>query len=141
DRKAELTAALDAIASRGDKSLSDRAAELKKRVDALQPGGSGDANLAALTERLRDLDDVLGAVRASADPQAQYVAGQIGALRNVAQSQINGGLSPDAFEDRRRELLNVLDAIDRTGSSELTGRAAVLRQRVIALQPGSFGDA
>jgi hypothetical protein len=141
DRKAELTAILDAIAARGDKALSDRAAELKKRVDALQPAGGAAADLAALNERLRGLDDVLGAVRASADPQAQYVAGQIGALRNVAQSQINGGLSPDTFEDRRRELLSVLDAIDRTGNPELIGRAAVLRQRVIALQPGSFGDA
>jgi hypothetical protein len=141
ERKAELTAILDAIAARGDKSLSDRAAELKKRVDALQPGGGGAADLGALNERLRGLDDVLGAVRASADPQAQYLAGQVGALRNVAQSQINGGLPPDTFEDRRRELLSVLDAIDRTGNPELTGRAAVLRQRVIALQPGSFGDA
>jgi len=141
DRKAELAAVLDAVTARGDKALSDRAAELRKRVDALQPGGSGEANVAALSERLRDLDDVLGAVRATADPQAQYLAGQIGALRNVAESQINRGLSPDAFEDRRRELLNVLDAVDRTGSAELMGRAAVLRQRVLALQPGSFGDA
>jgi hypothetical protein len=84
---------------------------------------------------------VLGAVRATADPQAQYAAGQLGALRNVAQSQINGGLSPDAFEDRRRELLTALDAVDRTGNPELMGRASVLRQRVVALQPGSFGDA
>jgi hypothetical protein len=141
-RKAELAAILDAIAARGDKTLADRAAALRKQVDGLQPGsGSGPADVAALGARLRDLAGVLGAVRATADPQAQYVAGQIGALRNVAQSQINGGLSPDAFEDRRRELLGVLDAIDRTGNPELMGRVAVLRQRVVALQPGSFGDA
>jgi hypothetical protein len=141
-RKAELVAILDAIAARGDKTLGDRAAALRKQVDALQQGsGGGTADVAALGERLRDLDEVLGAVRATADPQAQYVAGQIGALRNVAQSQINGGLSPDAFEDRRRELLGVLDAIDRTGNPELMDRVAVLRQRAIALQPGSFGDA
>lgn len=141
ERKAELTRILDAISARGDKALSDRAAELRKRVDVLQPGGSGDANLAALNERLRDLDDVLGAVRATADPEAQFLAGQIGALRSVAQSQINGGLTPDAFDDRRRELLDLLDAIDRTGNPELTSRAAVLRQRVVALQSGSVGDA
>ena len=140
-RKNELIAVLDAIVARGDKPLADRAEALRKRVEAVQPGGSGDTDFAALSARLRDLDEVLGAVRATGDPQAQYAAGQIGALRNVAQSQINGGLSPDAFEDRRRELLAVLDAIERTGTPELMGRAAVLRQRVIALQPGSFGDA
>jgi len=141
ERKNELRAVLDAIVARGDKTLTERAEALRKQVDALQPGNGGQPDVAALAERLRDLDDVLGAVRATGDPQAQYAAGQIGALRNVAQSQINGGLSPDTFEDRRRELLAVLDAIDRSGSPELSGRAAVLRQRVIALQPGSFGDA
>jgi hypothetical protein len=141
ERKNELRAALDAIVARGDKKLTERAEALRKQIDAVQPGSGGQPDVAALAERLRDLDEVLGAVRATGDPQAQYAAGQIGALRNVAQSQINGGLSPDAFEDRRRELLAVLDAIDRTGNPELMGRAAVLRQRVIALQPGSFGDA
>jgi len=139
-RKSELIAVIDAIVARGSKPLTDRAEVLRKRIDALQPSPSGQADITALAERLRDLDDVLGAVRATGDPQAQYAAGQIGALRNVAQSQINGGLSPDAFEERRQELLTVLDAIERTGSPELMARASVLRQRVIALQPGSFGD-
>jgi hypothetical protein len=35
----------------------------------------------------------------------------------------------------------VLDGIDRSGNPELMSRVAVLRQRAIALQPGSFGDA
>ena len=141
-RKGELLAILDAIAARGDKALIDRAAALRKQVESLQPGtGGGQADVAALSERLRGLDEVLGAVRATDDPQAQFVAGQIGALKSVAQAQINGGLSPDIFEDRRRELLTLLDAIERTGSPELTARAAVLRQRVLSLQPGSYGDA
>jgi hypothetical protein len=141
-RKAELLAILDAVAARGDKALTDRAASLRKQVEALQPGsGGGQADVAALSDRLRSLDDVLGAVRATDDPQAQFVAGQIGALERVAQSQINGGLTPEAFEDRRRELLAVLDAIDRTGNPELVARAAVMRQRVLSLQPGSYGDA
>jgi hypothetical protein len=141
-RKAELLGILDAIAARGDTVLAERAAALRQQVESLQPGsGGGQADVAALSDRLRRLDDVLGAVRATDDPQAQFVAGQIGALKNVAQSQINGGLSPDAFEDRRRELLDVLDAIDRAGAPELMARAAVLRQRVLSLQPGSYGDA
>jgi hypothetical protein len=141
-RKNELLTILDAIAARSDKALADRAASLRKQVESLQPSnGGGQADIAALSARLRRLDDVLGAVRATDDPQAQYVAGQVGALKEVAQSQINGGLSPDAFEDRRRELLTVLDAIDRTGNPELMARAAVLRQRVLSLQPGSYGDA
>jgi len=141
-RKAELLAVLDAIAARGDKTLTDRAVSLRRQIEALQPGtGSGQADVAALSERLRRLDDVLGAVRATDDPQAQFVAGQIGALRNVAHSQINGGLSPDAFEDRRRELLTALDAIDRTGGPALAARGAALRRRALSLQPGSYGDA
>jgi len=141
-RKTELLAVLDAIVARGDKALADRAEALRKQVESLQASASGGPpDVAVLGRRLRDLDDVLGAVRATADPEAQYFAAQVGALRNVAQSQINGGLSPDAFEDRRRELLAVLDAIDRTENPELMGRVALLRQRVIGLQPGSFGDA
>jgi hypothetical protein len=39
ERKNELLAALDAIVARGDKTLADRAAALRKRVEAVQPGG------------------------------------------------------------------------------------------------------
>src|SRR5262249_51203176 len=51
-RKNELLAVLDAIAARGDKKLADRAAELKRQVEAVQAGGSGQADFAALSSRL-----------------------------------------------------------------------------------------
>jgi len=141
-RKAELTALLDAVAARGDKALADRAAALKKQVDALKaPDSAGPSDVPALNEGLRSLDDILAAVRASGDAQAAENASEVAALRDVVQGRVNGGLSPDDFERRRLELLGLLDAIDAAGGPDFRGRVAVLRQRVQALQPGSFGDA
>jgi hypothetical protein len=138
-RRKELLAALDAITERGDKGLSDRAAALRKQVEQLQ-ASSGDPDLAALGDRLRSLDDIFGAVRATADPQAAESASQLGVLRDLAQSQVNSGVSPDDFEARRRELLAALDAIERSGIPAVTTRAELLRQRVLALRPGTYGD-
>src|SRR5262249_41024845 len=86
-RRKELLAALDAITERGNKGLSDRAAELRRQVEALQ-SSSGDPDLAVLGERLRNLDEVFGAVRATADPLAAESASQLAALRDLAQSQV-----------------------------------------------------
>jgi hypothetical protein len=141
-RKAELTALLKAIADRGDEALADRAAALQRRVDQLQPlasGGSGDA--AMLNARLQSLDEIFGALRATGDSQAIFAGGQVRALRDAARTQVNGGVSAEIFEDRRAELLGILDAVDRSADPSFASRAAVLRQRVLALQPGSYGIA
>jgi antitoxin (DNA-binding transcriptional repressor) of toxin-antitoxin stability system len=73
------------------------------------------------------------------DPQAAFDAAQASALRDAAAQQISGGLSIEQFEDRRRELLEILDGIDRRGDAATSARAAVLRQQVLALRPGG-GD-
>jgi len=139
-RKAELSALLDAIAAR-DPKFADRAAALKRRVEQLTSGASGSPDLAALNDRLRSLDDIIGAVRATADAQGSLGAADLAALRDVALTSVNGGLGIEAFEDRRRELLAVLDAVERTANPAVAAPAAALRQRVLALQPGSYGDA
>jgi hypothetical protein len=141
-RKAELTALLDAVIARGDKTFSDRATALKKQVEQLKPpAAGGPPDVAALNDRLRRLDDILGAVRATADSQAASTASEVAALRDVVQGRVNGGLSPEEFERRRLELLTALNAIESGGGPAFAGRVAVLRQRVQALQPGSYGDA
>jgi hypothetical protein len=140
-RKAELSALLDAIAAR-DSKLADRAAALKRRVEQLAPAGSNDSpDRAALTDRLRSLDEIIGAVRATADAQGSLAAADLAALRDVALTRVNGGLPVEEFEDRRRELLAILDAVERTADPAVVARAAVLRQQVLALRPGSYGDA
>lgn len=138
-RRRELAGALDAVMQRGDKGLSDRAAALRKQVDVLQPS-NGDPDVATLDQRLRNLDDVFGSVRATADPQAAEGAGQLAALRDLARSQVNGGIAPGDFEVRRRELLAALDSIERSGSPTIAARAGSLRQRVLALRAGVDSD-
>ena len=139
-RRRELLSALEAIATRGGTRLAGRAAELRKQVEQLQTS-SGGPDVAALTERLRNLDEVFGAVRATADPEAVDAVSRIAVLRDRAQSQVNGGVSPDEFENRRRELLAALDAIQRSGIPAIALRVEPLRQRVLALRSGTYGDA
>lgn len=138
-RKKELLSLLDAVAARGDKALSDRAAALKSQVERLSPA-SGDPDRAALSQGLLYLDEVFRAVRKITDPEAQVEAARLGVLREFAQQRVAGGLSPEEFEDRRRELIGILDAIDRTGGDAIRPRVAELRQRVAALRPGTVGD-
>ncbi len=138
-RKAELVSLLDAIAARSDGGFAERATALKQRVEQLQPSSSGDPDVTALRQGLRSLDEILAAARATADPEAASAAANIGALRDLAQGQVNGGLSPQDFEDRRRELLGALDAVDRSNPA-FASRVALLRQRVVGLRPGSYGD-
>jgi cytochrome c3-like protein len=138
-RKKELLSVLDAVSARGDKALSDRAAALRSQVEKLSPG-SGEPDRAALRQGLLYLDEVFRAVRNLSDPEAQVEASRVAVLRQFAQQRVAGGLSPEDFEDRRRELLGVLDAIDRAGDPALRQRVAELRQRAAALRPGTIGD-
>lgn len=139
-RKQELISLLDAVSARGDKALGDRAAALKTQVQKLSPG-TGDPDRAALRQGLLYLDEVFRAVRTVTDPEAQVEASRVAVLREFAQQRVAGGLSPEDFEARRRELLDVLDAIDRTGDEALRRRVAELRQRAASLRPGTIGDA
>ena len=141
ERKTELATLLDAIAQRGDAQVAARARTLRGRVDLLQPETTDTAaDAGALGDALQGLDDIFRAIRTVPDPQAAFDAAQAAALRDAASQQITGGLSIDQFEDRRRELLEILDAVDRRGNDLLRGRVGVLRQQVLALRPGG-GDA
>jgi hypothetical protein len=143
-RKAELIKVLDAVTARAtDDALKKRAADLRGQVERLAPpSGSASAEDAApLADRLAALDDVLGVIKAIPDPGVQAQVSQINVLRSYGQQRVTAGLSPDDFQTRKAELLALLDEIERRGNAAIRVRAATLRQRVIAVRPGSSGDA
>lgn len=138
-RRNELLELLVAVSRRGDDELVDRAETLRAQVDDLRPQ-TGAQDTAAYRDGLQALDDIVRIVRGVPDPQARFEAAELDALRGLARQQVTGGLAPDEFEDRRRQLLSLLTAIDRDGDVTLRARAAPLRQRVAALRAGADGD-
>jgi mono/diheme cytochrome c family protein len=141
ERRQALRTLLDAIAARGNQALAERAARLKGRVDSLGFEASAEApDAQALQDGLTALDDLFRAVRDLQDPEGVFEAAQIAQLRELARERVAGGLAPEDFEERRRQLLALLDAIDRRIGEPLRFRVAELRQRVLAIRPGTLGD-
>lgn len=139
-RRTELLNVLDTISARGDDGLADRAAELRDLVTGLAPGATGSGDAASYRDGLRALDEIVRTVRAVPDAEAQFDAAQLTVLRTFASQQVTGGLAVDEFAERRRQLLSLLTAIERTGTAALRARTAPLRQRVLASRPGADSD-
>ena len=142
-RQRELLGVLEAIAGRGDPELAARAAALGRRVAAMDPetdGATATGDVSAHRDALDALDEVVRAVRDAPDAAAQFDAAQLNELRAFARRRIAGGLPRDDFEARRRQVLSLLAAIERGGDAALRGRAAPLRQRALAVQPGDDGE-
>lgn len=139
-RRDELLSLLDAVEARGGDSLRDRVATLRDQVNGLSPQ-SGEPDTAAYRDGLFALDEIVRVLRNVPDPQARYEAAELDVLRSLAQQQVTGGLALDEFEERRRQLLSLLSAVERDGTSPLRARTVPLRQRVLALRPGADGDA
>lgn len=141
-RKAELLKLLDTVAARSvDERVKQRAAALRAEVDRLAPSGAAATDdSGALLEQLSALDAGLSALRTIPDPGLQSQLSQIDVLRAYGQQRIGAGLSPADFETRKTELLALLDTIERRGGPAIRVRVGPLRQRVLALRPGSIGD-
>lgn len=142
-RKAELLKLLDTVTARTtDEALKQRATTLRAEIDRLAPSNANATDEASgpLLDRLATLDDVLGTVKTIPDPGLQSQVAQIDVLRAYGQQRVALGLSASDFETRKAELLGLLDAVERRGGSAVRLRVAPLRQRVIALRPGSTGD-
>ncbi len=139
-RRAELLSLLDAVSTRSGDRLSERVDALRDRVDALRPE-TGEPDTAAYRDGLFALDEIVRVLRTVPDPQARFEAAELDVLRSLAQQRVTGGLAPDVFEERRRQLLSLLSVIERDGTDALRNRAAPLRQRVLALRAGADGDA
>ena len=140
-RKQELLGLLDAIAARGDESIQSRAADLRRAVETVvaeRTAGAVDAD--SLRLQLEALDDALRTVGSLGDPQGRIGAAQVAGLRALASQRVGGGLAPTEFANRRRELLDLLDAIERRGGEELTLAVTQLRAAVLALRIGDSGD-
>ncbi len=139
-RRAAVLQLVAAIRKR-DPRLADRATALEQRVRQLAPPGTDEPpDSAALLDGLAALDDTFRSVRATSDAAGALEAARIGELRRLAAQRVGGGLSPEDFDQRRRELVSALDAVAARGDQTLQIRAAALRQRVLALRPGTTGD-
>ena len=141
-RRVELLGLLQATAERGDDDLRERAEDLIERVEELKFQADGDApNAEALRAGLAALDDLLRAVGTVQDSEARLEAAQVAVLREFAVQRVSGGLSPEEFDERRRELLSLLDTLQSQGDEALQRRVEDVRRRVVALRPGTTGDA
>jgi len=141
-RKAELLRLLDAIAVRvGDGNLRNRVEALRAEVEGLEPSGGSDADRAPLLARLNALEAAFRSIRGIPDTGVQGELARIDLLRQYGRQRIAAGLTPTDFETRRRELLALVDAVEMRAGDALRLRAGWLRQRVLALRPGSSGDA
>ncbi len=142
-RKAELLRLIDAIAQRAPNSdLASRATALRSQVEQVQGGGSADAadTNPPLVVRLQELESVLRPVRSVPDAGVRAELGGIEGIRQLALERAGGGLTREEFEGRRRELLLLLDDIEQRSGDQARARVTALRQRVMALEPGTAGD-
>jgi hypothetical protein len=133
---------LDTVIARTDQdSTRQRATALKAEIAKLSaPATTNDADAAALLDRLTNLDDVFSTVRTIPDPGVSSEIAQLDVLRSYGQQAVSAGISADDFEARRAELLELLESIERRGGENVRPRIAPLRQRVLALRPGTIGD-
>ncbi len=138
-RKAELLALIDAIVQRAPESAgAKRAAELRVAIDGLTASSdSTEADPAALADHLSRIGDLLAPVRRVPDAGVRAELGGIDGLRQMVIERSGGGLSRGEFEGRRRELLQVLDAIEQRADDRLRVRVDALRQRALALNAGN----
>lgn len=140
-RKTELQRLLDAVAKRaGEAAVAKAAKDLRAQVDRLMPTGNTATDRAPLLDRLNALDGLLRALRTIPDAGLLSEVARVDLERRYGQQQLAGGLTPDDFDGRRRQLLNLLDAIEQRGDEVLRLQAATLRQRALAVRPGGVGD-
>jgi hypothetical protein len=139
-RRKELLALIASVRARAlnvnDQSLVARADDLRKRVEQFQPSATpAQPDLASLRRQLSALDDVSRAARLAADPQGLSDAAALQVLREYARVSVLGGLSPSEFEQRRQEVIRLLDTLAQNGDQNVRSRAADLRARLLLVQP------
>jgi hypothetical protein len=141
-RRREVSALLAAVRSRaqaaGDNALLDKVAALESRANQLKPSPSQTAaDLALLRTQLAGLDEVTRAVRQTNDAQALQDLASLQALRDFAAGSGLGGVPAAQFEQRRQEVLRLLDTVGQLGRVDLQQKIADLRSRVASLEPNS----
>jgi hypothetical protein len=137
-----VVALLKTISARtaGDARLRDRAAALQRQVDALKPDGGNGGDPEPLLARLGQLESILQSLGPIQDTGTRAELADVDLDRRFGIQRITAGVAPEDFEGRRRELLSLLDSIERRAPAPARLRLASLRQRVLALRSGSIGD-
>lgn len=120
----------DALEAR-DAALDMETRGLEARLAA--QAGAGEPGSGALR-----LDEVLAAVTASGDAAARAEAEKLRATSAGLRDATSAALPPAEYQERRHELLAVLDAV-QAADPALKARAEDLRRRLLALAPGEVG--
>jgi len=110
-------------------------AGLEARIQAQPAGNDAGAGLGRIAEVAAA---AAAAGNAPAQAEAARLRGEAEPLVQAAASRPAEPLPPQEFEERRRELLAALDAVE-TADSKLRPRAEDLRRRLLALSPGEVG--
>jgi hypothetical protein len=143
-RKDELVKLVKTVSGKTtDPALKERADSLLTAINQLNPpaGTGGQNDVGPLLDRLSALDEAFARIRTIPDAGVQGQIAILEVLRGYGLQTVSAGLSAADFESRKAELLALLDAIERKASADMRLRVPALRQRVIAMRPGSTGDA
>jgi hypothetical protein len=130
------------LASLEKDGLEQRAAALDLEILGLETRLAAQAGAADAGSGLSRIEEVAAAAQASRESAA---LGESARLRSEAQPLLGkpvagAALPAEDFEERRRELLAALDAVE-SADAELRPRAEDLRRRLLALTPGDTGGA
>jgi hypothetical protein len=121
-------------------ALKAREAALTLEIQGLEKRIAGQSKAVEPAAGLSRLEEALAAVAAAGDDKAKAGAQ---AIRDRAAG-LKGkpipatALPPEAYDERRKELLSALDAVE-TANATLKPRAEDLRRRILALAPSAAG--
>ena len=123
-----------------DAAVRARTARLRKEVDALTSAAGPSGDPTPLLRRLDAFGTVVRSLGVIPDAGIQARLGDLETERRYGLQRLANGLAPDDFDGRRRELLTLLDTIESREPQRWGLQAEALRQRVLAMRPGSVGD-
>jgi hypothetical protein len=122
-------------------SLKSREASLKLEIQGLEKRIAARGKALDEAGGLTRLEEALAAVAAAGDDKAKADAESIRsrAAGLKAKPIPSAALPAEAYEERRKELLSAIDAIEAV-DGPLKPRAEDLRRRILALAPAASGD-
>ncbi len=134
-RRLALAAPLAAL---DEEALRARETSLELEIQGL---ASRLAALAAAGEPASGsrVDEIGAAAAAAGDAAARAEATKLLSDLSGVRDATGAALPAEEYEERRKELLALLDAVESTDPA-LKGRAEDLRRRLLALSPGESGD-
>jgi hypothetical protein len=130
------------LASLDENGLAAREAALDLEIKGLEARIGAQAGAGTVVAGLGRVQEVAAAAssagEASGQTEAARLRGEAEALTTAASAAQPSALSLEDFEERRRELLATIDAVE-AADGDLKPRAEDLRRRLLALSPGEVG--